>query len=314
MMHISKVSVCNDPGKYNQIAADFICNRFDLIKSADFVLLKWQKSSEEYYVQCAFENDKAELGIWLAPITTEIIKDVSRFIFKKYKYIKTVEYRFGTVPFAKYHQTNHFRIELPGAAEQLYARMTQKSRYNLRRSKRLLEEESGEVLLEEYTSQNVPEEYIEFFLEQKKRSFQFEFDSPPSQYLQSHGITDIYVMKSRQQVLSILLSCEQCRIVYLENLAYDPSFSKYSPGQILYQHYLERLIEKGRKDLFLMGGDYEYKRRYGAIEDTVFFGVIFNRFREKWENIYKIRLRKKYKQFRHSLKVLLTKPIRSSGD
>ncbi len=272
----------------------------------DFVLLKWQNRSEEYYVQVCFEGNKAELGLWLAPITPAVLKDVCRFIFKKYKCVETVEYRFGMIPCGKAYPTNHFRIELPDTADALMAQMTQKSRYNLRRSRRLLEERYGSIFFEEYVSSDVPKEIADTFFCLKKQSHGFVFDAPWDVYMQSHGITDIYVMKNGQTILAVLFSCEQCRIVYLENLTYDPDFSQYSPGQLLYQYYLERLIEKKRESLFLMGGNYEYKRRYGAIEDTVWFGILYKGLRAKWKNIYGKKLKKRYKRFRHSIKLWLT--------
>ncbi len=306
MSFFSKVSVCSDPTKYNAIAADFICNRYDLINKTNYLLLRHNHKKEDYYVQVSFDGSKAELGIWLAPITKGILDDVSRYIFRHYKEIKTVEYGFGLIPCGKASSVNHFRIELPDNVNALTSRMTQKSRYNLRRSKRLLSEECGEIIFEEYKACDVPIEIVETFLRLKEESHGFVFKGSPYDYIRSHGISDIYVMRNSQKLLSVLLSCEQCRIVYLENLSYDAEFAHFSPGQILYQYYLERLIEKGRDSLFLMGGNYEYKRRYGAIEDTVWFCVIYKGFRANWDNIYKKKLRKRYKQLRHTVKLFFT--------
>ena len=83
------------------------------------------------------------------------------------------------------------------------------------------------------------------------------------------------------------MSCEQCPIVYIENLTYDLQYSKYSCGQILYDIYLTQLIIKGYKELYLAGGDLAYKKRYGSIEEAIFNGIVF---RSKIaEEIYAIR-------------------------
>ena len=305
----SKVSVCGDAAMYDKIAADFICNRFDLTGDKPFVLLKWQRGDEEYYVQAAFEENTAELGVWLAPITREKLKDICRFIFRTYKRVTTVTYRFGTVPYGKYAATNHFRIDLPASVEALLAGMTPKSRYNLRRSRRLLEEAGGAVSFEEYAAFDAPAPIAEEYIRLKKLSHDFEFDAAPEEYLRTHGVTDIYVMRRGDELLSVLLSCEQCRIVYLENLTYNDAYKQYSPGQLLYEHYLERLIEKKRGSLFLMGGDYEYKRRYGAVEDTVYFCTVYKRFSDRWKSIYKKKLKRRFKTLKHKLKLTLKKAL-----
>lgn len=308
MLFSGKVSVCDDPAMYGRIETDFICNRFDLTGNYEFALLKWRKNRREYYVQVSFEDDKAFLGIWLAPITAEILKDVSRFIFRKYKTVRTVEYRFGTIPYGKAFPCNHFKIELPETADALRARMTQKSRYNLRRSRRLLEESVGPVDFVSYPADDVPTEMIGEYLRLKKASHGFEFDAPPEEYLRIHGVSDVYIMRAGDgRMLSIILSCEQCRVVFLENLTYNPEFRQYSPGQILYEYYLERLIEKKRDLLFLMGGDYEYKRRYGSVEETVYFGTMYKGFRQNWDQIYKKKWKRRYKEVRHRIKLLLTR-------
>lgn len=306
MLFSKNVSVCADSAMYDRIETDFICNRFDLTGAREFALLKWRKNDREFYVQVSFEDDKAILGIWLAPITAEILKDISRFIFRNYRTVKTVEYRFGTIPYGKAFPCNHFKIQLPKTTDELYARMTQKSRYNLRRSRRLLEEAVGTVDFVYYPADEAPPEAIAEYLRLKKASHGFEFDAPPKEYLRTHGVSDVYIMQTDDdRMLSIILSCEQCRIVYLENLTYDPEFRQYSPGQILYEYYLEKLIEKKRDLLFLMGGDYEYKRRYGSVEETVYFGTIYKGFKQNWDQIYKRRWKSRYKAIRHRIKVLL---------
>lgn len=73
----------------------------------------------------------------------------------------------------------------------------------------------------------------------------------------------------------MILSCEQCPVVYIENLTYDTNYAKYSLGQILYDIYLKKLVEKGKKEIFLLGGDYDYKRRYHSVEETTYNDAVY---------------------------------------
>ena len=94
-------------------------------------------------------------------------------------------------------------------------------------------------------------------------------------YLQKYHISNIYVLYFGEDIAAILFSCEQCSNAYLENLSYDIQYSKYSPGQQIYEYAMIRLIEKKIRCIFLGGGDYDYKRKYGSIEETLYDGVIF---------------------------------------
>ena len=73
----------------------------------------------------------------------------------------------------------------------------------------------------------------------------------------------------------MMFSCEQCPIVYLENFSFDIQYSRYSPGQQIYEYVMTRLIEKQFNSVFLAGGDYDYKRYYGSIEEKLYDGLIF---------------------------------------
>lgn len=74
---------------------------------------------------------------------------------------------------------------------------------------------------------------------------------------------------------AMMFSCEQCPIVYLENFSFDIQYSRYSPGQQIYEHVMTRLIEKQFKSVYLAGGNYDYKRYYGSIEEKLYDGLIF---------------------------------------
>lgn len=77
------------------------------------------------------------------------------------------------------------------------------------------------------------------------------------------------------EIGAILFSCEQCSCVYVENLTYNEQYSKYSCGKALYDIFLARMIEKGKKEIFLGSGNLEYKKKYGSVEETVYHCIVF---------------------------------------
>ena len=302
----SKASVCNDRSKYANIETDFILNRFDLKSVKDFELLKWQKFNKEYYVQVSYENNVAVLGLYMARASGEIIRDISRYIFKNRKNVERIEYYLSLQKYSKHFKTNHYRIELPETSDELLSRTTQKSRYNLRRSFKKLQETYGETTFEEYDVKDAPTQIVEEFLKIKRATYDENLTLSAEEYVKHAGVSHVYTMNNSDGIVAIILSCEQCGIVYLENLAYNGKYGHFSPGQILYRHYLERLIEKKRKNLYLMGGDYEYKGRYGGIEDTVYNGIIYRGFKGNWKNYYKPTIVGAYKKLKHRIKVFIT--------
>ena len=58
-------------------------------------------------------------------------------------------------------------------------------------------------------------------------------------------------------------------MVYLENLTYDTAYSVYSPSMLAYDNLLKNLIQKGKEEIYLGGGDYIYKKKYESTESQV---------------------------------------------
>ena len=96
------------------------------------------------------------------------------------------------------------------------------------------------------------------------------------EYRKKYHVTDLYALFDNcEKPIAVLLSCEQCEGVYLENLAYDINYSKFSPGKQLYHIYLHELINKHKKALYLLGGNLSYKKRYGSIYVHTFFCTVY---------------------------------------
>ncbi len=266
---------------WEKVNPNVIYNRFDLMnsKGIKFVIVMREKEDTKF-IPCLIEEQTAFLGTYLLKLDYAEAEAISEFIFNNWGSVKRVEY-FRTLLLGdgcKIKRHNDFHIDLPEKTELLEKRLSKKGRYNIKRELRLMNEQIGEVQFLEY-SVDAPEvpEAMQVYFKFKLMTHHYNYYMTAQEYIDKFHVSHIYVLQIEGKILSLILSCEQCDVVYIENLTYDLEFSKYSPGQVLYDWYLKRLIEKGKTGLFLSGGNLEYKRRYGGIEEQVSDFVLYRK-------------------------------------
>lgn len=259
--------------KVKSISPDFIYNRPDLF-CKDYIVLNVHNNLNDYFVEVRLLGTHAELGIWMMKVTGEEFDEISKFIFTRYKEIEYLSFYFA-ISDRVYKKGNHFHVVLPDSYEELQMRISSKSRYNLRRMKKLAKAEYGSVVLEEFDTEIIPSDIISAYFEMKKKTHNVSYMMTGVEYLVKYHVSNAYVLYFDNMIAAIMLTCEQCSVVYLENLTYDKSFSKYSPGMIAYDLLLESFIQKGKTAVFLGGGDYDYKKKYGSVETAVTEGKIY---------------------------------------
>lgn len=257
---------------------DFIYNRFDLF-SDDFYIFLTSWGGEEYSFTGTVEGNRLNIGLWLVQVEKEFFVQLCNEIFSQMKDVHQIRYMHGLVQYGvQSYEYNHFKINLPKSGDELHSRLSSKHRYNLKREKNIIEKDlGGSVMFLEYGREQIPSDLVEAFFRFKKTTYQADYNMSPEQYLDTFHVTDAYVMTAPdcEDPLSIVFSCEQCGIVYIENLTYNPEYAKYSPGSVIYDYYLTRLIQKGKRMLYLSGGQFSYKKWYGSTEEKVYVGLVF---------------------------------------
>ena len=255
----------------SQIDPDFIYNRFDLFCD-NYIVLMAERGQERHVVEARLFDDYAELGIWKMQISNALLKEISKFLFGKYPHIGYTKFFFCNTD-GRYKEVIHFSIDFPDSIESFIQRRSSKSRHRLNKQRHQAEREIGPISFQEYKKEECPEEIVKCYNLWKARSHKIGKIEAQS-YFQRFHVSNIYVLYFGDNMAAMMFSCEQCPIAYLENFSFDIQYARYSPGQQIYEYVMTRLIDKKFKRVFLTGGDYDYKRYYGSIEEKLYDGVI----------------------------------------
>lgn len=263
---------------WKQVEPNFIYNRFDLICKERCYLLCTDYNDAKY-IPVSIEGREGIIGCWGMMLSDFEIEQVAEFLFK-YFHVEDVLIRCA-VPKGqtKYAKRNDFIISLPQTKDELNERLNSKERYNIRRRKRSIEETFGDFKLCEYLAQDKRvSELISKYFELKKVTHNTDYHLSPEKYMEQFYVSHIYTLEvcEGREILAVLLTCEQCENVYLENITYDIRYARLSPGLIAYDLLLKRLTDKGKKAVFLGDGNLDYKRRYGSLEREVIYAKIYN--------------------------------------
>ena len=256
----------------SEIDPDFIYNRFDLFCD-NYIMLMAERCQEKHIIEARIFNNYAELGIWKMHISNELLKEISDFLFHKYSHIGYVKFFFCETT-GNYKEVKHFSIDFPDSTDVFLQRRSSKSRHRLNKQRHQAEREVGPITYKEFKKENCPDDIIKYYNIWKKRTHNIG-EIEAQSYFQKFHVSDIYVLYLGNNLAAMMFSCEQCPIAYLENFSFDIQYSRYSPGQQIYEYVMTRLIDKKFKRVFLAGGDYDYKRYYGSIEEKLYDGVIF---------------------------------------
>ncbi len=278
------------PGEDSRVTPDVVQNRFGTVYGK-YTLLELEEGGRILFVPLHVEGQAARLGLFLSDASSATLAELCRFVFSQFP-VRRIDWDCSLAPLGRCyvrrnHPANHWKVTLPASNEELWARMSRKSRYNRRREEKLLLDRlagdagnadapgggdcTGALVMTEYEgADHIPASVVETFFSFKKRLMGRDYGLSPAAYLSHYHVTNAYTWTCGDRIVAIVFSCEQGQNVFLENLTYDPELEEYSPGFHLYALVLERLIQKGRTALFLGGGQQPYKSRFGGVEDACY--------------------------------------------
>lgn len=255
---------------------DLIYNRFDLIFYVyEQFMFEWE--NEKYSIMIHQENDKLYINLWGKELPQKKFEELIDELFVK-KDVRTISIiRCRNNYNGMLEETNDIMIFLPQSAEELKSRLQQKHRYNLKREKRILNDVFGEMISVHYSRREISDEMVNLYFRWKKESHGTSYKLTAEEYLDAYHVTDAFVLNIDKQMIGIAFYCVVNNVAYFENFSYDSRYKEYSVGYITYEMLLENLIEQKIEKFFLGGGDYDYKRRFGAIESVAYSGHIYSK-------------------------------------
>lgn len=269
----------NDTIENNRVKYDtdnLIYNRYDLIYKDTYERFCYRFEDKEYVIDAHYEMKKAVINTWGKKFPQYVFETVVNDIFQKHPEIRYIEFnRAGNNYHHLLEQKNDIRVPIPETVEALMMRLKPKHRYNLKRTKRLIEEERGPLttLLFETT---ISHDLIQMYFEWKKATHGIDYGMSPEEYVKKYYVTHALLLKAGKMNIGIAFYCVESGIVYLENFSYDKALEKYSVGFLTYVMLLEELVKKRCDYLYLGGGEYSYKRHFGAEENLVYSGIVYS--------------------------------------
>lgn len=162
-----------------------------------------------------------------------------------------------------------WRLRLPASAEAYWSSFSSKTRYNLRRAKRLL---SHDWLAVE-TADAVPE-FLAAAEKVSRGSWQDRRIGPRIRQDQATcdqfcrladlGALRCYLLHSQSEPVAFAIGTQWAGQFQLEEIGYNVQFADFSPGTILLQHLIDDLLARNTPEVLDFGfGDGAYKRMFG---------------------------------------------------
>jgi hypothetical protein len=254
---------------------DLIYNRFDVIYGSGVKKFEVDFENKRYCLAAYVEEAIAKINIWGKDIPEVVLEQVMDAIFKD-ESVYGVEITRTVHNYKDFlYKTNDFRVPLPDSAEQLLGRVERRDRATIKRKKRWLDERVGHLSLEKYHGE-IPAFLVEKYFEWKKTSHGTDYKLSPEKYLEKYYVTDALYLKAGNEDIAIAFYCGCEQNAFFENFSYNENYKTYSPGLLMYEILLEHLIDNGYQFLYMGGGKYTYKKRFGSEETDCYCGIVYN--------------------------------------
>lgn len=256
---------------------NLIYNRFDLIYKDGNHTVSYCDSDTEYCLDIHTEGANAKINIWGKPLPQKIFDNAIKDIFTNRQVCAIELTRCGN-PYGDFlEEVNDIRVPLPEDFEELMNRAERRDRATIRRKLRWLDERIGNLKIDIYSGKKIPEHIVEIYFKWKKETHGTDYRLSAAEYLERYYVTDAMLMKAGDTEVAVAFFCQTEDIVFFENFSYNTQLKEYSPGLLMYVKFMEELIKRKCRYLYLGGGSYIYKKRFGAESVPAYSGVIYRK-------------------------------------
>lgn len=170
----------------------------------------------------------------------------------------------------------HWRMAVPQSMEHFYSARSRGHRHNLRKAIRRFDEDfsgGGNMqLVRDYTSPEDAAEFLRLAADISVKTYQNALGAGLTNDRKTrdqitaaaqHGWFCGHVLFAGDTACAFQLALHYGNVYYMENIGYDPAFSSYKPGLILFLRVLEGLCADSSVDTVdFYFGDAEYKNRF----------------------------------------------------
>jgi hypothetical protein len=167
----------------------------------------------------------------------------------------------------------HWIMKLPADAEAIYEKMSPKARRNRRYEANRLQKEFSAVRLECYTKEadldRVMDDAESIACRTYQRGLGVGFAASDENRERfaveaARGRFRSYLLYLGDKPVAFFVGTMSRNVLYDNFTAYDPEYSRYSPGNVLFYHLFERLCREGVEAVDFGFGDAWYKAQFGT--------------------------------------------------
>lgn len=256
---------------------DLIYNRFDIIHKKEYIENEYIDKGIKYTIEIYKKDGIAFLNAWGKYYPQQIFEQVIEDVFKDNSIYGIELTRVCNKYAAFLEETNDIRVPLPETLEDLMNRVERRDRATIRRKLRWLGERVGEVKISVYSVNEISDELVELYFNWKKKTHGTDYGLSAKEYLKKYYVTDGMAMYAGEVPVAVAFFCQVNKTVFFENFSYNLELKDYSPGLLIYVKLMEELINRKCSYLYLGGGTYVYKKRFGSECSTAYSGKIYRK-------------------------------------
>lgn len=274
-MKITEITDNKDEILQLNVFPDVIKNRFDIlhpiVENRGDTLYCIENKMEKVYIPVFFNSTSCELGVYMRKIDKCLFEKFVDFLFKTHKKLQAITMLHTLTDVDTLPVAPHWHIDLPESIEEFDNLLSAKERQHSKYYAKKLLNDVGKVSFEKINKVSIPQNVVDLYLLWKQKSHNFFYN--PASYLRDFCVSNAYLLKANNITIAIGFDAETNKEnVYFENLSYN---TQYSVGMILYHNIIESWIKDHKKKAFLLGGNYEYKKRYNGICTMTRSGSIY---------------------------------------
>lgn len=254
---------------------NLVYNRYDLIFDS-YEKQVYTYEGKQYVFMVHKENGTAYINLWDKKLPQDIFEELINNILASGNVVRVSLIRCKNNYKDLLEETNDIRVPIPCSVKELMGRLKSKHVYNLNREKGQIEKNLGTITVIHYKRQEITDYVVKLYFLWKRASHGIEYGMSPKGYLDAYYITDAITVAAGGTVIGVAFYCVVKDIAYFENFSFDWKYAKFSAGYITYELLLEQLVAQNINWFYLGGGEYKYKKRFGAVESTAYSGHIYS--------------------------------------